>query len=475
MVERLLILFLWFNVALVAAVGFGVSADGTALLIGALILAGSATLITRLQPGSAAARHCIGVALMGMVGLLVFALEGHPWQIDMHMYFFAALAMLTAFCDWRTLLIAAAAVALHHLLLNFLYPAAVFPGAAFGRVVLHAVVVVVEVGVLSWLSWRLSSAFSHSEEALNSMADARTAAEAAAAEREKLSDAERAKRRALRVDLAQGFQDRVGSIVFSLSDAARTSRLSAAEVDRQLSDVGARLSSVRSRTGTVVLEVNEVAGSADDLLTAVAEVNRFIGESTALASEAVAEVERTNATVESLASAAHKIGDVVNLIQDIASQTNLLALNATIEAARAGDAGKGFAVVAGEVKHLASQTGRATGEIGQQIAEIQAVTEGAVAAIRAIGATIGRIEQAIGTIAHSSERQTAGITAISRTARAAAGVVESVSGDIGQVGEVTEHLAAISTRQTEQASSMANEVETLADQVEGFVSEVRRG
>jgi len=99
----------------------------------------------------------------------------------------------------------------------------------------------------------------------------------------------------------------------------------------------------------------------------------------------------------------------------------------------------------------------------------------AVDAIRAIGATIGRIEQAISTIAHSSERQTAGITSISRTARAAASVVDSVNGDIRQMGSVTEHLATMSSRQTEQASSMASEVEILGEQVEGFVGEVRRG
>ena len=476
LVERFLVGFLWVNVALLGAVGYGISNQGTAIVAGALILAGGASLAVKLQPGSAAARHCVGVALMGLVSLMVFAFEGHGWQIDMHMYFFAALAMLTAFCDWRTLLLAAGTVAVHHLLLNVLYPAAVFPGgAALGRVLLHAAIVVAEVGVLCWVSWRLSLAFDHSEEALRGMAEAQSATEAATAERERTAAAERAKRQALRADLAQRFQDRVGSIVANLSGVAQTTRQSALEVDRRLEEVGSRLSTVLDRTGKVVAEVDQVAGSADELIGSVTEVNRHIRESTTLAGNAVEEVQRTNATVESLAQAAHRIGDVVNLIQDIAAQTNLLALNATIEAARAGDAGKGFAVVAGEVKHLASQTARATEEIGAQIAEIQSVTGGAVQAIRDIGATIERIEQAIATIATASERQTSSIDTISRSARVAVGAVEEVGSNIGEVTGFTESLAAISTRQTEQASSMASDVDGLVSQVDDFVGEVRRG
>ena len=133
------------------------------------------------------------------------------------------------------------------------------------------------------------------------------------------------------------------------------------------------------------------ASAANELSASIDEISRQLSQTNNLVGIAVNEAGATNDQIGSLANAAQKIGDVVKLIQDVAGQTNLLALNATIEAARAGAAGRGFAVVAQEVKTLASQTEKATGDITQQISSIEATTTSVVQAMQAIAGTIGQI------------------------------------------------------------------------------------
>lgn len=135
-----------------------------------------------------------------------------------------------------------------------------------------------------------------------------------------------------------------------------------------------------------------VASAAAELASSISEISQRVGDAAQASTEASSEGSRTNETVQSLVTAVDQIGAVVNLIEDIAAQTNLLALNATIEAARAGDAGKGFAIVANEVKNLASQTAKATGEISSQVMAVQDEAGNAVRAIKVILDKISSIQ-----------------------------------------------------------------------------------
>ena len=158
--SKALLGLLWLHVPIALAIGL--MRDNGWLAPTALMaaMAIAATVSWASSGNGLSTRLIFAVALMGGVSVFTYQLAGHPWQIDMHMYFFAALACLVAYCDYRPILAGTVAVALHHLALNFLLPAAIYPGGAdLGRVVLHAVILLMEAGVLAWLSFKLSHLF----------------------------------------------------------------------------------------------------------------------------------------------------------------------------------------------------------------------------------------------------------------------------------------------------------------------------
>ena len=207
---------------------------------------------------------------------------------------------------------------------------------------------------------------------------------------------------------------------------------------------GAAAKTARAATASTEASANvrDIASAADELSVSVNEIDRQVAQSNAIAVKAVSEAERTNVAVNELDEAAKRIGDVIKLITDIAEQTNLLALNATIEAARAGEAGRGFAVVAGEVKALAGQTGRATEEIGAQIAGMQRATLRSIEAITAIEQTIREIGDISGAIAAAVTEQGAATQEIARSVEIAARRTRETADEVGFVGGATEDTRA---------------------------------
>jgi methyl-accepting chemotaxis protein len=218
--------------------------------------------------------------------------------------------------------------------------------------------------------------------------------------------------------------------------------------------------------------VATAASAAEELFSSFAGLSQLLAQTHGLVEQAVDEAGVTNNQMDELARAAQKIGDVVELIQDIAGQTNLLALNATIEAARAGEAGRGFAVVASEVKSLAVQTGKATEEVTQLIAAVQGSAAKAVEAIRRIATRMQNISGlAAGATAAVREQDAATDTIKQNVASAAAGTRETVSVLEVVAGSATETRASAETVLT-ASTAVATAAKALRADVEEFLRAV---
>jgi methyl-accepting chemotaxis protein len=273
--------------------------------------------------------------------------------------------------------------------------------------------------------------------------------------------------------LADEFQTTVGNIVNAVSTASGELEKAATTLTRTAENTQKLSGAVAAASDDASNNVQTVASAAEEMTASVNEIAQRVQESSRIAGEAVQQAGKTDARIGELSAAASRIGDVVKLITAIAEQTNLLALNATIEAARAGEAGRGFAVVAQEVKALATQTAKATDEIGTQIATMQTATQDSVAAIKEIGGTIARISEIAGAIAAAVEEQGAATQEIARNVQQAAQGTTKVATNITDVNRGASETGAASAQVLGSAQSLARDSGSLKSEVERFVKMVR--
>jgi len=267
-----------------------------------------------------------------------------------------------------------------------------------------------------------------------------------------------------------------------LSAAAETTASTAAEMSagteeqaEQTTEVAAaveEMSSTVASSSEHAERTNEKAREASEL----AERGEKVFNRTTQAMERIVEVVNSSSDkVSALGEASAEIGDIVQVIEDIADQTNLLALNAAIEAQRAGEEGKGFAVVADEVRELAERTTSATQEISDVVVQIQeqidevvasmekgtdevesglALTEEASDALDEITASIDDMATTIDQIAAATQEQSATTTQIAESVESISGVADSVSNSTNQLAEM--------------ADDMSRQAEDLGDLIEQF-------
>ena len=280
-------------------------------------------------------------------------------------------------------------------------------------------------------------------------------------------------RKATLAGIADGFEGKVSQLMQQLAGAAAQLEHTSASLTQSAGQTNDRATAVAAAAGEASVNVQTVASAAEQLSTSIEEITRQVARSSTVTSKAATDARHTDKVVGMLAENAQKIGDVVGLIASIAGQTNLLALNATIEAARAGDAGKGFAVVASEVKNLASQTARATDEIGEQVRAIQGATAEAVTAIRGIVAVIEEVSTISSSIATAVGEQGSATSEIARNVHQAATGTRQVTENISEVRSSATDTGAAASEVAGAATTLSGRTTQLSTEMAKFLQTMR--
>ena len=276
-------------------------------------------------------------------------------------------------------------------------------------------------------------------------------------------------------DLASKFEFQVQGIISTVASAATQLYQTAEGMSKTIAISSTKAELVANASGQASQNVQSVAAAAEEMTATVKEIASQLAKSSMAVKETVLEVNRADGIAALLAEATKKIGQIIEVIQNIAGQINLLALNATIEAARAGEAGKGFSVVASEVKNLANQTSKSTEEITGHVQSIQDVSRQVIEVLQSVKKSVSSVDEYAAAISAAVEEQSATNNEISSNMSRAATGTRQINDDISEVSKASAEASDAAAQTLEAARMVSKEAEKLNQEVSAFLAGVRNG
>ena len=265
----------------------------------------------------------------------------------------------------------------------------------------------------------------------------------------------------------------VASAINEISSSTEEMATGGAEQTQQASEMVEFVEEMTRNIISNTESANSMAENAEEQGVKAKEGGKVVSESINGMMKIAEVVEKSAITINGLGESSKKIGEITQVIDDIADQTNLLALNAAIEAARAGEHGRGFAVVADEVSRLADRTTKATKEITVMINQIQNETTEAVIAIEEGSEEVSRGKELVTragsvleTIIDGAEVVTGLSAQVAKSSEDQSSSAEQISANIEAIANVTRE----STYGVEQVARSSEELQRLTEHLEELIS-----